>query len=307
MHLLIPEVEIPKRVPLVIALHGFSDAGNAVAQMQKYLIKSKRKRLLYEFSNDDFLDYRARRPTITFENDHLKQYEPQKLGLYIAEDEIGAPFLLLTGYEPDFRWDSFVEKLIETIDRFEVSITVWVHAIPMPVPHTRPIGITVSGNRKDLVESKSVWQPTTRLAASIGHVIEHALFEKDYPVVGFALLVPHYLANTDFPDALRTSLDCLMDATGLLFSTEIITSKQTEFLKQVDEQIEANEESIEMVKNLEFRYDEYMSSLDSRDSGVKEKTEADLPTGDQLADDFERFLAEQWGNDHQGGSKESTD
>lgn len=307
MHLLLPEVEIPKSIPLIIALHGFSDAGNAVAQMQKYLSKSKRKTLLYKFSNDDFLDYRARRPTITFENDHLKQYEPQNLSLYIAEDELGVPFLLLTGYEPDFRWDSFVQMLTETIERFEISITVWVHAIPMPVPHTRPIGITVSGNRTDLIESRSVWQPTTRLAASIGHVIEHALYEKDYPVVGFALLVPHYLANTDFPDALKTALDCLMDATGLLFSTQIITSKQTDFMQQVDEQIEANEESIEMVKNLEHRYDEYMSSLAGRESGVKDKTEADLPTGDELADDFAKFLAEQWGNDHQGESKEPTD
>lgn len=298
----IPEEEIPRGVPLVIALQGFSDAGNTVSQLTKMLKASDHQTLLYAFDNDDFLDYRARRPNITFETDHLRDYDPQTLALYLAADELGAPFLVLSGYEPDFKWNAFVATVMHIIDRLEIVSTTWFHAIPMPVPHTRSIGVTVSGNRSDLIEVRSIWQPTTKLAASIGHVIEHSLYEKQYTVTGFALLVPHYLANTDYPQALITVLECVMDSTGLLFSTEDLGRQQDEFNEQVNLQIAANEESQQMVVNLEARYDDYVRS--NRD---KEKADStDLPTGDELADDFERFLAEQWPSDEGGSEAEDS-
>lgn len=298
---LIPEVDIPRGIPLVVALKGFSDAGNAVAQMGKELSNASQFQLIFVFDNDEFLDYRARRPTITFEVDHLTNYDPQKLELHLTVDQLGAPFLLLSGYEPDFSWQKFITIVQSIIVQLEVSITTWVHAIPMPVPHTRPLGVTVSGNRQDLIESRSIWQPTTKLAASIGHVLEHALYQANDRVVGFVLLVPHYLANTDYPDALKTSLECVMDATGLLFLTEDYKSQRDGYLAQVEEQINANEESRIMVQKLEERYDEYVENMQNK-SDVTE--ESDLPTGDELAETFEKFLAERWseGDDKQGNS-----
>ena len=99
------------------------------------------------------LDYRARRPIILFEDDHLADYRPPRLSLDLARDEIGQQFLMLTGYEPDFQWERFGAAVLGLIDALEVSSTTWINSIPMPVPHTRPIGMTVSGNRADLIEA----------------------------------------------------------------------------------------------------------------------------------------------------------
>ena len=85
------------------------------------------------------------------------------LKLYLAHDELGQPFLLLTGFEPDFQWERFTAAVLELIDRFKVKTTTWVHAIPMPVPHTRPIGVTVSGNRAELIDAMSIWKPHTQV------------------------------------------------------------------------------------------------------------------------------------------------
>ena len=112
------------------------------------------------FDADELLDYRARRPIIFFQGDHLTDYRPPRLSLDLARDEIGQQFLLLTGYEPDFQWERFTAAVLGLIDALEVSSTTWVNSIPMPVPHTRPIGVTVSGNRTDLIEAMSIWRPT---------------------------------------------------------------------------------------------------------------------------------------------------
>ena len=175
---------VPRGLPLVIALTGFTDAGSAVSQLVDYFRDELDPTPLAVFSNDVLLDYRARRPVISFEQDHLTDYRPPRLELSLVHDSLGQPFLLLAGYEPDFAWDAFTAAVLEFVDVLEVSTVTWVHAIPMPVPHTRPIGTTVSGTRTELTEAHSVWQPHTQVPSTAGHLLEYRLAEAGVEVVG---------------------------------------------------------------------------------------------------------------------------
>ena len=287
---------VPKGLPLVVAFTGFTDAGSATAQLESQLWEQCKPEELLRFNADLLLDYRARRPTITFAEDHLTDYSPDELSLSLAHDAMGSPFLMLTGYEPDYRWEQFVDSVLMLVHEFEVSVTTWVHAIPMPIPHTRPIVYTVSGSREDLVESRSAWRPTTRLSATVGHLLEYRLHSLGEEVVGLVLLVPHYLANTEYPATLLSALEGIMAATGLIFTTDPIREQVREFQAKVDEQIASNEESREMVANLEARYDTYMEDQSMRSPLISE--DGSIPTADQLASELEHFLAQQpWKND----------
>ena len=282
---------VPKGIPLVVALRGLSDAGGVITQLEGFLWDRYEPEEILRFNADLLLDYRSRRPLITFEEDHFVDYSPEELSLSLASDDLGSPFLILSGFEPDFRWDHFIDTVLMLVHEFEVSTTVWTHAIPMPVPHTRPIRMTVSGSRDDIIEAHSVWRPTTKLAASASHVLEYRLHNLGEEVVGFALLVPHYLANSEFPDALLTALDGFMAATGLLFATDTVREASQGFHQQVDSQIGDSEESSEMVRGLETRYDAYIEDQTTRSPLVGE--DGSLPTADQLASELERFLAQQ--------------
>ena len=186
---LLPAAEgVPAGLPFVAGLTGFADAGGAVAQLTDYFASTSSPEPLAVFDNDELLDYRARRPIIEFDEDHLTSYTPASLVLSLAKDEIGRPFLLLTGYEPDFQWDRFTSAVLGLLDRFAASTTTWVQSVPMPVPHTRPLQVTVGGNRRELVESMSVWKPTTRVPANVLHLLEFRLAEQDREVAEFVLL-----------------------------------------------------------------------------------------------------------------------
>ena len=271
-------------------MQGLTDAGGAVAQLEEYLWEHGAPEELVRFNADLLLDYRARRPVIIFDEDHFVDYAPEELTLTLLHDELGSPFLLLSGFEPDFKWDQFIDTVLLLVHEFEVSITVWSHAIPMPVPHTRPISTTVSGSRDDLIEARSVWKPKTKLSASASHVLEYRLHSLGEEVAGFALLIPHYLANTEYPDALYAALDGIMAATGLILPTDEVRRLAREFNAQVDSQIADNEESTEMVRTLEQRYDSYMEDQSPRSPLVSE--DGSIPTADQLASELERYLAE---------------
>lgn len=285
---------VPKGLPLIVALAGISDAGGVISQLDSFLWDRNGLEEILRFNTDLLLDYRSRRPVITFDEDHFVDYNPEELTLALGRDELGSPFLLLSGFEPDFRWEQFVDTLLLLIDEFEVSVTVWTHAIPMPVPHTRPLRATVSGSRSDLIESRSIWKPTTKLPASISHLLEYRLHSLGEEVVGFALLVPHYLANNDYPDALMASLDVIMTATGLIFGTEDVRETARAFRQQVDTQISENEESGEMLRGLESRYDAYIEDQTAKSPLVAE--DGSIPTADQLASELERFLAQRRGD-----------
>ncbi|RIU50941.1 PAC2 family protein, partial [Klebsiella pneumoniae] len=97
---------VPRGLPLIAGLTGFADAGGAVTQLGQHLSNVVELTEIAVFDNDELLDYRARRPTILFDEDHLAEYTPPRLALFLGRDELGASFLLLSGYEPDFLWES---------------------------------------------------------------------------------------------------------------------------------------------------------------------------------------------------------
>jgi hypothetical protein len=280
---------VPEGLHLVAGLTGFADAGGAVSQFTEYLLGTLDQKVVANFDADVLLDYRARRPIIYFDQDHLTDYQPPALRMYLAHDELGQPFLLLAGFEPDFRWEQFTAAVLALVHRFKVASTTWVHAIPMPVPHTRPIGVTVSGNRSDLIESMSVWRPHTQVPANALHLVEFRLQESGASTVGYVLLIPHYLADTEFPSAALSALESTSASTGLIFPTDRLREQNREFVARIDEQVSDNPELAKLVGTLEQRYDTYMEGNTLRSPLTDE--DGELPTADEIAAELEKFLA----------------
>jgi len=163
-----------------------------------------------------------------------------------------------------------------------------VHAIGMPVPHTRPLGATVSGTRTELADAHSVWKPRTQVPATAGHLLEYRFVEAGVSIAGFVLLVPHYLGDAEYPASAIAALDSITAATGLVFAVDDLRADNEEFLGKVAQQIEASEELTTMLQNLEERYDSYMAGATQASPLLHE---ADLPSADEIAAELERFLA----------------
>jgi hypothetical protein len=286
---------IPRGLPLVAGLTGFADAGGVITQVNRYVLDSLESERVGTFNNDMLMDYRARRPLFQFEETALISYEPPRLSLDLVKDELGTPFLFLSGYEPDFYWEQVSEEMVTLIDELEVSTSSWVHAIPMPVPHTRSLGVTVSGNRVDITDALSVWRPTTGVPGTLMHLIEYRLQEVGHPTSGFVVLVPHYLADTEFPDAAVTALQSITKATGLIFPTDALRASGQEFLAGIAKQVGDNQELERLVQTLEKRHDSYMedNSVPSPLTGA----DGEVPSAETIAEELQDFLAKRQTSD----------
>ncbi len=276
-------------LPLLVSLTGFMDAGQVVSQVSEELLEVLEHEPVAEFDADQLMDYRGRRPKITFAEDHLTDYRPHRLELHRLYDGLGEPFLLLTGAEPDLQWERFASAVVGLVEELDVPMTSWIHAIPMPVPHTRPIGVTLHGNRSDLIDGMNAWRPTAELQASIGHVLELRLIEAGHDVVGHVIHVPHYLAEAEYPPAAVAGLEYLGATARLVLPTDRLRETGRDVERQIARQVGNSTEVQSVVASLEKRYDEYADGVARKSLLVKDNSE--LASAEELGAAVEAYLA----------------
>lgn len=282
------ELGVASGIVLIHGLTGFMDAGSGGKLAVKHILDTLEHRPVAYFHIDNLYDYRARRPRTIFDSDHYESMDLPHLTLSEVTDAQGEKFLLLHGVEPDLGWQSVVRSIIELIRTYGVRMTVGVHAIPWPAPHTRPLEITAHSSDPELLGLHQPWVGQVEIPGSMSSLIEINLGQQKLPAVGYAAHVPHYLANSEYPKAALALLDQIALSTGLVIPRDDLRLAATEMDAEIDQQIAGVDENREVVENLEQQHDDVMQSrreLTASDSG-------NLVSGDELAAALEQYLAE---------------
>ncbi len=274
---------------LVHALEGFSDAGHAVRLAAEHLKSSMDTELVASFAIDDLLDYRSRRPLMTFKTDHFTHYEDPELSLFALRDSLGTPFLLLAGLEPDLQWERFVTAVRLLAERLGVRRTIGLGAIPMAVPHTRPVTMTAHSNNRDLIADHQPWVGEVQVPSSVSNLLEYRMAQHGQEAVGFTAHIPHYLAQTDYPAAAEALLAQVAESASLQFPLDSLAEAAVAVRSKIDEQVEASDEVAQVVGALERQYDAFINAQENRSLLARDE---DLPSGEELGAEFERFLAQ---------------
>ncbi|ORB25263.1 proteasome assembly chaperone family protein [Mycolicibacterium parafortuitum] len=289
-----PQLSAPDgRGPVLIhALEGFSDAGHAIRLASQHLKDTLDTELVASFAIDELLDYRSRRPLMTFKTDHFTHYDEPELKLFALRDTVGTPFLLLSGLEPDLRWERFITAVRLLAERLGVRRVIGLGSIPMAVPHTRPMTLTAHSNDKELIAEHQPWISEVQVPGSASNLLEFRMAQHGYEVVGFTVHVPHYLAQTDYPTAAETLLVEVARNASLEIPTTDLTTAAAAVFDKINEQVGASPEVAQVVEALERQYDAYVAAQENRSLLARDE---DLPSGEELGAEFERFLAQQAG------------
>ncbi|MDT7539303.1 MAG: hypothetical protein QOI82_2888 [Actinomycetota bacterium] len=277
------------RPVLIQALDGFIDAGGAKRLAREHLLSTYESQVVATFDVDQLLDYRARRPAMLFVEDHWESYDDPQLAVHLIHDAVGTPFLLLAGPEPDVQWERFTTAVRMVIDRLGVRLTVGLNAIPMGVPHTRPTGVIAHGSRKELIAGYEPWVNAVQVPGTAGHLLEYRLGQSGYDAVGFAVHVPHYVAQAEYPAASAALLTEVSKVSGLALPLDALLEAAVTTRAAIDEQVAGSPEVAAVVQALENQYDAFIAGRES----TLLADDSQLPTADELGAELERFLAEQ--------------
>lgn len=283
----VPELANPV---LLFNLDGFIDAGATGGLVAEHLLNTLDHRVVATFDVDRLIDYRSRRPIMTFVKDHWQRYDAPALALHAMNDVAGTPFLLLAGPEPDHEWELFITALVGLVSRLDVRLTVGFHGIPMAAPHTRPLGLTAHATRPELVANYTPFLNRVQVPGSAGALFELRLGESGCDAIGFAVHVPHYLAQAPYPAAAVVALNAVISETGLSLPPEPLRERAQRADAEITRQVEGSEEIKSLVRALEEQYEAYS---DARQGDLTAEDAASLPTAEELAAQFEQFLAQQ--------------
>jgi predicted ATP-grasp superfamily ATP-dependent carboligase len=272
-------------------LDGFIDAGSAGRLLATHLATSLEGQEVARFDLDALIDYRSRRPVMTFAKDHWEDYDAPELTLSLLHDSEGTPFLLLNGLEPDREWEAFTEAARQLIDELGVRLSVSFHGIPMGVPHTRQLGVTAHSTQPGLIDGYRPLVDKLQVPGSAAALLEYRLGQDERAAVGFAVHVPHYLAQAAYPAAAVTLLESVQRATGLVLPSDQLREAARRTDLEIERQVQGSAEVTEVVEALEQQYDAFAADRQN----LLGSESAEMPTAEELGAEFERFLAEQQG------------
>jgi proteasome assembly chaperone (PAC2) family protein len=268
---------------LVVALEGWVDAGLGADGAISALLAAEPTELVATFDNDELIDQRARRPVAHIVHGVNEGLTWPIIQVRAGSDRTGRDVLYLVGPEPDFRWQPFVEAVVGLAGELGVRMAVGLGAFPAPAPHTRPVRLaaTAPSQSRELIARVGIVQGELDVPSGVWGALELAFGDAGIDVVGLWARVPHYASAMAFPAASAALLDGLATVADLSIDSAELHGSGDATLRKVDELIAKSAEHMSMVRQLENSVDE--AEGNPLDVGQ-------LPTGDELAAELERYL-----------------
>lgn len=272
---------------LLHSLKGFIDAGRAGSVIAHHILDESEAVRVATFDVDRLLDYRSRRPEMTFSVSEWTDYDEPYLAIDMVTDASGVAFLLLHGSEPDVLWEAFIRATRAAVERLGVTLTLGAHGIPMAAPHTRELQATVHGTRPELLPTAPAFFGTVSVPASASNLLEYRFGQWGLDAVTIALHVPHYLAQSSYPQAAQRAMAIIHDLTTLDLAPGELDAAALAASEEIARQMEESEEIESLVRALERQYDDFVESR----RGVF-PLDGVLPTAEEIGAEFEKFLAD---------------
>lgn len=287
-----PEIDQNQNGPLLlIALEGYADAGQAVAGSSQHLLQALDSRLIASFNTDELVDFRSRRPMTTIDDQRVVDIEDLSLEMRVLRDTRGRSFLLLSGPEPDLRWEGFTQAVVDLVERFGVRRVACLYSAPMTVPHTRPLVVSGHANDADLLGNLFTFDGLVSVPGSATLHIERKLVGHGQKVAGYTAHVPHYVASSPYPEAVLRLLSTVGNRTGLEFPLGTLEEDTKRVAEQLAEQTAGSAEIRQVVSALERQYDDQIDNYERNHHRPLLPGGEQLPSSDELAAKFQDFLA----------------
>ena len=275
------------RPVLVVMLNGWIDASGAAAAAMTAVEDECASQPLATFDSDTFIDYRARRPIMELREGVNTKLTWSEIEMKVGTDTAGRAVLTLTGPEPDSQWKTFARAVTELALRLDVYQMVALGAYPFATPHTRPSRLSSSSPSADVVAGVPYLKNSVDVPAGVSAVLEHALTEAGIASLGIWVQVPHYVSAMSYPGASVALLDGLREVTGISIGAGDLAREADIQRARIDQLVAGNDEHTSMVRTLEAAFDALVG-----DAGAAMGT-TELPSGDDIAAEFERFLRDQ--------------
>jgi len=273
------------RAPAIIcAFSGWNDAGDAASAALTFIGESLGAERFARIDPEDFYDFQSTRPQIAFTDDRKREITWPGIEIYAARvPRAPRDLILVQGPEPSMRWRSFCQHIIDLADALGTQLVVTMGALLADVPHSRPVSITGLASDEALVEKLALAETTYEGPTGIVGVLHTACTEAGLPSASLWASVPHYVAAAPNPKAALALVRKIESLVAVSVDATDLENATGDYERQVSRAVQSDPEVQAFVERLEEA-----AGQDTRPLGP-----GDLPSGDAIASEFQRFLRQQ--------------
>jgi proteasome assembly chaperone (PAC2) family protein len=266
---------------LICAFKGWNDAAESATLALSTLDDQWHAERVATIDPEEYFDFQMTRPTVRLIDGRTREIEWPETVLSAGSMGEERDVVLLAGLEPNLRWRGFCETIVEAALQLKVQTIVSLGALLADVPHTRPVQITGIAGDPDLVEKLGFSQTRYEGPTGIVGVLHNACSAAGMKSASLWAPVPHYVAAVASPKAALALLTRLGELLDVRLDTEELEQAAEEYEQRLDEAVAREPEVKQLVERLEQQLDEQEISF------------GDLPSGDSIAREFQRFLRDQ--------------
>jgi proteasome assembly chaperone (PAC2) family protein len=271
-----PELRSPI---LVCAFAGWNDAASAASTALEAIASGFDSQITARLDPEDFYDFQVNRPTIRLVEGRTRQVDwPANTLIAVKPAGAARDLVLLSGVEPNLRWRTYSSAILDAAQRLGVEMLVSLGALIADVAHTHPVPITGLATDDELVERLNLSRSNYEGPTGIVGVLHDQCRERGISSASLWAAIPHYVAAVPNPKAALALLRRLEGVTGIALEASELEDAMERFESQIDRAVAANPEIEDLVRRLE--------SQQADDPELPQ----DVPSGDTLARDFQRFL-----------------
>lgn len=267
---------------LIAAFRGWNDAGDAATFAAAHLGRVWSAEKFASIDPEEFYDFQAVRPQVELEEGLTRKITwPQNEFLGARLEDSERDVILLVGTEPSMRWRTFSDLVVDVAQQHGVSLVITLGALLADVAHSRPVHITGTAVKAEIVERLGLQRSRYEGPTGIVGVLHDAFARAGIDSASLWAAVPHYLAVTPNPKASLALVQKVAALINVEAKVEELERAADNYEKRVGEIVASDEDVQAYVHLLEQRTDE---------RAVEEMNPTDLPSGDALAAELENFL-----------------
>ena len=280
-----------ERPVLIAAFRGWNDGGQGASLAGGYLAREWQAERFADIDPENFYDFQATRPLVSLEDGETRTVEWPENAFYFAKPrELGRDAILLLGIEPNLRWRTFSNLIVDFAKDLGVEMVITLGALLADVPHTRPSPVTGSATDKKLVDELGLSTSRYEGPTGVVGIVHDACNRAGIRSVSLWAAVPHYVQLTPSPRAAQALCERLATLLGGRIDVSELRRAGRGYVEQVSEAVAGDAETAAYVEELEQRSD----SIDP----------ADLPSGDALAAELTRYLRERDDDDEDAATEQ---
>lgn len=269
---------------MVCAFKGWNDAGESASAAVQFLVEAFSARRVASIDPEDFYDFTAVRPTVRLVEGRTRTIDwPENVFQAAAVPGADHDLVLVQGVEPSLHWRAYTAAVLEVADSLGVGMVVTLGALLADVPHSRPVAITGLASTDGLVERLGFERTSYEGPTGIVGVVHAGCAGAGMDSVSLWAPVPHYVAATPNPKAALALVRGFEGVAGIAVDAGELEQASEDYDRQVTAAVATDPDVKAFVERLEEMTDE----INEEDPPVREEQ---LPSGDTIAREFQRFL-----------------